>query len=198
MSRVRRQSHPPSLLSLPRSLTTMDGTTGRLPDGVSCGPRPPPSGADYFSVPRALITRRLDPPERVLILSSKHSFVTRPPVNRGHTLNTILARIGYPFRARNRARRRHSSVLSASYYVFLRFNRPDLFIRQVHHPLPASWPSSSSNYKYFSLITVERGDRGNRTGIVLRIDFSTFWKIFLLLYFISYYILFIRNQLDIK
>lgn len=94
MSRVRRQSHPPSLLSLPRSLTTMDGTTGRLPDGVSCGPRPPPSGADYFSVPRALITRRLDPPERVLILSSKHSFVTRPPVNRGHTLNTILARIG--------------------------------------------------------------------------------------------------------
>lgn len=158
MSRVRRQSHPPSLLSLPCSLTTMDGTTGRLPDGVSCGPRPPPSGADYFSVPRALITRRLDPPERVLILSSKHSFVTRPPVNRGHTLNTILARIGYPFRARNRARRRHSSVLSASYYVFLRFNRPDLFIRQVHHPLPASWPSSSSNYEYFaSLITVERG-----------------------------------------
>ena len=152
MSRVRRQSHPPSLHPLPNNHGRNHGPSSRrcfvwtTPPAFRCrllfrseGPLNEEAGSSWTSI-NPLIKARFCKPGRRLIVDARST------------------RIGHPFRARNRARRRHSSAWRSSYYVSLRFNGPDLFIRPVHRPLPASWTSSSSNYKYFaSLITVERG-----------------------------------------
>lgn len=84
----------------------------------------------------------------------KARFCTRPPVNRGHTLNTILdrPRLGHEIERGD----------IPPYYppddppiTFLSVSTGPTY--PAHHPLPGL-PSSSSNYKYFaSLITVERG-----------------------------------------